>query len=157
MTEPMPRGFTLIETLLYIALFALVMGGFMVATYQVIASTTRTQEKVQVQEEGDFLLHKIDWALTGASVIELPAVGATGDVLKVQNGGVTLEFGLASGHLQLKRDSGAFANLNSDNVTVTDLNFSHSDIDGVGGKPGNVAAGFRVEGQYFETLKYLRQ
>lgn len=150
-------GFTLIETIIYMALFALVMGGFLVGIYQVAEAHRQAQGKVYTQEEGNFLLHKVDWALTGASVIHVPAVNDSGDVLRVENNGVVFEFRLESGHVQLSRNGVAFSDLNGDSVTISGLAFSHADPDGAGGKPARVIASFLADGQYFETVKYLRQ
>src|ERR1051326_3407389 len=60
-------GFTLIETLIYLALFGIMMGGITVVTYGLIESAGKNQTKILVQEEAGFLLGKLNWALTGAS------------------------------------------------------------------------------------------
>ena len=55
------EGFTLIETLMYLALFALIIGGGMTATYQIIESTAGSASHILLQEEGNFILRKIAW------------------------------------------------------------------------------------------------
>jgi hypothetical protein len=55
------KGFTLIETLMYLALFTLIIGGGMLATYQIIESTTASYGHILLQEEGNFILRKIAW------------------------------------------------------------------------------------------------
>src|SRR4051812_4410040 len=62
-------GFTLIETLLYIGLFAIVIGGGMIATYQIIQSTEASKNHIILQEEANFLLRKVNWALAGATSV----------------------------------------------------------------------------------------
>ncbi len=64
-------GFTLIETMIYIALFALIMTGTIVSIYGILGSSARNQLKAMVQEEGSFLVGKVDWSLNGASSIEV--------------------------------------------------------------------------------------
>lgn len=151
------RGFTLIETIIYMGLFSLIMSGFLVGVYQILEAHNFTQDKVYTQEEGSFLIHKIDWALAGASVIYEPTVNTSGEVLRVKNKGITYEFRLESEHIQLSRDASAFSDLNGNVVKISGLSFNHTDIDGPGGKPASVIASFYVNGQYFESLRYLRQ
>ena len=71
------EGFTLIEALIYLALFALIIGGAMVAVYQIIESTNKTNGKVVIQEDVDFLLHKINWALNGATSVSVTPTSMT--------------------------------------------------------------------------------
>lgn len=83
------KGFTLIETLLYLALFTLIIGGGMAAAYQIIQSTEATHQKVIIQEEADFLLRKLEWALSGATVGN---VSFTATTLTVTISGVPVTF-----------------------------------------------------------------
>ena len=48
------QGFTLIETIIYLALFSIIIGGGMVSAYQIIQSTNASHEKITVQEETGF-------------------------------------------------------------------------------------------------------
>jgi type II secretory pathway pseudopilin PulG len=62
-------GMTLIETLVYLVLFAILFGGAISASYNVLEIGGRNQTKIIVQQEGDFLLAKIDWVLSGVDTI----------------------------------------------------------------------------------------
>ena len=81
------KGFTLIETLIYLALFAIFFGGAAAAAYAVIETSGRNLTKSMVQEEGNFMLAKINWALSGVQTIDAPngapAPGNTGSLLSV--------------------------------------------------------------------------
>ena len=151
------QGFTLIEVLLYIALLTLLFGGGVIAAYQVIEAANRTNAGVMVQEEGHFLLRKIDWALTGVTTIVSPAPPpASGPSLTVDKAGVgVITINLASGRAQLNRGVG-FLPLTNDRVTIADLQFEHTDPDGAGGKPAAIRASFTINGNPFEITKYLR-
>ena len=59
----MKKGFTLIETLIYIALFALLIGGGVGSAYSLIASSDRITTGAMLEQEGNFLLAKIGWML----------------------------------------------------------------------------------------------
>ena len=53
-------GFTLIEVLVYLALFGLIMSGAVVSAYQMFEASGRNQTRAMIQEEGDFIVAKID-------------------------------------------------------------------------------------------------
>jgi type II secretory pathway pseudopilin PulG len=57
------RGFTLIEVVLYIGLFGILVGGVIIAAYQLLEGGDRNQVNILIQEEGTFLNRKINWAL----------------------------------------------------------------------------------------------
>lgn len=167
----MNKGFTLIESLLYIALFAIIIGGALVAVYQMIESSDAVSAKNNVEMEGSFLLRKIDWALTGAKDIGSPSVNNSGQVLGINfTTPSPLIFRLNSDKLQLSRDNGiTFSDLSSDYVVVSDVLFTHTDSDYVsptspGPKPAEIKASFDIATKAepsktypFETTKYLRK
>jgi len=159
------KGFTLIETLVYIALFAIVIGGGMIATYQIIQATDADTNHTILQEEANFLLRKIDWALTNSSTIAI--VGNTLTVTEPllppeQN---RLVFDLDSGNLRLRRFDDAtnvmFSSnsLNSINLAVSNLSFvSLSGAKGVKAAfTLTTAQNGRLATEDFSTTKYLRQ
>lgn len=69
------RGVTLIETLIYIALFALLIGGGVSSAYVLIESSDRIGVHAMLEEEGNFLLAKINWALDAGMAVEVNAEG----------------------------------------------------------------------------------
>ena len=168
------QGFTLIESLLYIVLFSIIIGGALVAVYQMIESSDAVSAKNIVEMEGSFLLRKIDWALTGLDLsptsvpIISPALGATSTLLSVNKKDFgpsnPIEIDINSGSVWLRRGTGDFAILNSENIKVDQFKFEHFDTDGTGGKPAGIKASFYISAKtdpdktyYFETTKYLRR
>ncbi len=166
------RGFTLIETLIYLALFAIVIGGGMVAVYQIVEGSNRNNTKVIVEEEANFLLRKVDWALGAASSVATPAPGLPAPSLAVTKLGFAqnpLVFDLddpdadGSGNLRLKRAAGTATNLNSSNVTVSNLIFQR--VAGAAGLPDKLTTSFTISSNLygqpfsedFSTTKFLRQ
>jgi type II secretory pathway pseudopilin PulG len=146
-------GFTLLEVLIYLALFAFIISGALVGVYQIIDSTDKISAKIFVEQEGNFLLRKIDWALIGASSSTVSALGLS--IIRPDLPGQSpLLFSTstdASGlHLQLARGSVATSTLNSDNIAITDLQFTQLS------SPDGVTASFKINGRQFETTKYLR-
>src|ERR1041385_5567651 len=74
-------GFTIIELLVYLGLFGIIMTGILSGSYAVIESANRNQTKGLVQADGDFLLGKINWAMSGVTAVTMPVVGTPGSTL----------------------------------------------------------------------------
>lgn len=117
------RGFTLIETLVYLALFALIIGGMVIAAYMLFETSDRYQTRAMMQEEANFVMAKIMRTLNDAREICSPAVGTPGASLTIASyGGSCGDFtvSLASGDVLLNGNI-----LNSTNVEVDQLLFTH--------------------------------
>ncbi len=69
-------GFTLIEVLLYIALFSILIGGAVVCAFDLLETALNGGTRTMLAQETDFLLAKVSWELNDASEIALPATGA---------------------------------------------------------------------------------
>jgi len=63
----MNKGFTLIEVIIYIALLAFVIGAGVSSAYYLIESSANGKTETNIIAEAEFLLRKIDWAMTGAT------------------------------------------------------------------------------------------
>lgn len=155
------RGFTLIETLVYLALFALIIGGFVAASYMLFETSDRNQTKAMMQEEENFLIGKINYALSGAQVITtpaqpiLPAKVTTSASLVV----TTNTIDLLNGKVRLNPNP-----ISNDNVTVKNLLFIRTFAGGT--NPESIEAGFTISAktsagatvsETASTTRYLRK
>lgn len=161
------RGFTLIETMVYLALYAILIGGAITAAFGMFESAERNQMKAMVELEGIYLIGKIDWALTGATTVDVSPTGT----LYVNRSGISasdnpLIFDVAGGMLRLTRGAGIVQSLNNTNVSVGSLTFVHATSSGDGTNPESIKASFSLNArtpngllysQNFETVKYLRK
>src|SRR3989344_8757434 len=125
-------GFTLLETLIYLLLFTIVIGGGMVATYNVIESTAAGRNQIILQEEANFLFRKIDWALTGSIINSVG--GSTLVIYKNSNTHILTQSG---SNLTI---DGSF--LNSGSILVSNLVFA--DIPANGAKPRGIKTSFTL-------------
>ena len=162
------RAFTLIETIIYIALFALLIGGAVVAVYGIIEGTGRNQQKAMLQQEGDFISAKINWAMSGVQAVNAPSVGIVDDTLSVTKWDTTagnpIVISLSGTDVTLSRAGGPAAPLNNPDFKVTDLRFTHEYLGGT--NPESVRAEFTltavtpngmiVSGS-FATTNYIRR
>jgi len=147
------KGFTLIEVAVYLGLFAIIMGGVFVVTYQLIEGNERTHARVLVQEEGNFIQRKLDWALTGATQIIAPT--STGAVLTIEKDAATITFSESGGVLQMAEGAADPVPLTTDWLTVSGVNFEQ--VPPAGAEPPAVEATFVIADRTFEFTKYLRQ
>ena len=167
-------GFTLIEVLIYLALFGIMFGGVMIAAYNVFESTGRNETKAMVQEEGDFLMAKIDWTISGAQSVTSPASGVSCvspacplSVIKWDTSiGNPVVVTMNGTNMTLSRGSSAAVTLNNDNVQVSNLSFAHNNDSGDGIAPESIQAQFTVStktangsaySQIFKSTNYLRK
>ncbi len=157
-------GFTLIETLVYLALFSIIIGGVLVAAYNLTESSGRTGDKATIETDGSFVLGKLSWALGGvSSSIILPAVGTSSGTLSFNRLDVSinpLTFALdGGGHIMLARGAGTSTPLTSDNVTASALLFTRSATTGT----ESIVTQFTLTGkisrvaEQFTITKYLRK
>ena len=164
-------GFTLIETVIYIGLFAILMGGALTSVYAVIEGNNRNQNKAMVQEEGAFILGKIDWALTGVSSV---SVDNTGKILTITksnfpNNPIIIRVDEGLGDILIKRGIALEQGLNNSNVKIEcppEKCFNRILANGDGINPENISVDIIVNSrtvdgltysQEFSTVKFIRK
>lgn len=64
-------GFTLLEVVIYLALFGLLMTSALPVVYQVLQSMRQTEYTLATQGAGDFIIAKLTSALAGAATVEV--------------------------------------------------------------------------------------
>ena len=151
-------GFTLIETLIYAGLISVIIGFSLIVTYQIIDSSEKLNKKILVEEEANFLLRKIEWALTGLETINSPLPNATSSILsvnKINFSGNPLVFDLDSSNLRLKRGLAVPVILNNENVIVSNLIFKHLAMDG--NKPAGIKTNFNINERAYEIIIYSKK
>ncbi|OGM89352.1 hypothetical protein A3J77_02230 [Candidatus Wolfebacteria bacterium RBG_13_41_7] len=152
------RGFTLIEILIYSALTSIIIGGSLVVVYQIIESSNGIYDKIVIEQEANFLLQKIKWALIGATTINVPPVGATSSTLSVNKANFSdnpIIIDLNSNNLRLKNGLNEQNILNSQNIAVDNVIFEHQAANG--NLPEAVKINLIVNSRLFNTTIYLRK
>lgn len=152
------KGFTLIEVLIYSALIAMIISGSLIAVYQIIEGSNSIQNKIITEQEANFLLSKIRWALTGATTIDIPAIGLASSTLSINKANYSenpIVFDLNSNNLRIKQCSGNPAILNSQNIAINNLIFEHLAASGSG--PEGLKINITINNKLFTTTIYLRK
>lgn len=163
-------GFTLIEVVVYLALFAIMFGGAVAVAYNVIESSGRNQTKAIVQEEGDFLVAKINWALSGVSPTGIisPSTTTPSSTLQVTKyDGTSVVISLNGSNMQIQAPTTPYIlNTSSYQLKVTNLVFTHTAGSGDGVNPEKADAKFTLTSltpngaqisEDFATTAYLRK
>ena len=120
------RGVTLIETLIYLALFAVIMSGLMASAYMLYAGADQSQTKAMLQEEENFIIGKIAYAMSQAQAICNPAPGFPGGTLSISfdavcGGNHDITIAKSGGDVEWGVDA-----LNNSNVTIDNLVFTRT-------------------------------
>lgn len=121
------KGFTLMEVVMYIALFGVLFGSGVVTVYSVVDSSGKNQARARLQAEGEFLLAKIVYGLSGVQNISMPGVGVSGSRLTLTKHDGS-SFGLhATGSALMLQTSDMNVPINASTVAVVPntLVFTH--------------------------------
>lgn len=117
-------GFTILEALIYIALFGFIMGSMVISAYQIFEGSAQAQAMAEREVELNFLLRKFAWALNGATLVSVP----TSDVLRVLHDDEIYDFASSDGMVTLTFNGESYA-LTSSRLEITDLSFELTDAD----------------------------
>ena len=147
------RGFTLIESIVYIALLGFLMSSVLLAVFSISQNSDLFTTKMTATDEGTFVTGKINWALNDLSSITTPSSGY-GNALSITRGdGTQIDVRLVGGAVQMREGvSGSYVALTSSNSTVTTLGFQY-----LAGTPAGVEASTTIGGVVFTTRRYLRK
>jgi len=139
------------EVIIYIGLFAILMGGALVATYQLLEGGSRNQTAVSIQEEGTFIYRKINWALSGAT--DAAVSGTSMLIIQSPPGLVSpLVFDVDGTNMRLAEGGNSSTVLNSSAFPVNNVVFTVSNTDNA----TSVTANFEIESIPFVFQTYLR-
>ncbi len=141
-------GFTLVEVLVYIALFSILVSGVLVSVYTMLESSGRDGTQTMMLEEGNFLLDKIGWVVSDVQIINSPAQNTTGTTLSVTpwdtSVGNPVVVCVGAQHMTIRYGTGVTQQLNNTNVWLTDASFTHVVQNGEGTVPESVTATFTL-------------
>lgn len=157
-----PKGFTLIETLIYIGLLGLIMGASIVTVYELLSGGAKLEAKTVVHSEANFVLRKINWAFSSASYASV----INPKFLQIYRyDGTEVDFCLDSSNpskkiIKIRRGAVgplvctdvAFVPITTSNVLVNDLTFSQ-----ISANPIGIKTDIDVNGFNFTLSKYIRK
>lgn len=147
------RGFTLIESVVYIALLGFLMSSTLLAVYTISQNADVFVAKTAGSDEGAFVVGKLNWALSDLSTITTPSSGYGQTLTIVRSDGTQIDVRLQSGAVQMREGgTGSYVALTTPNVTVSSLGFQY-----LSGTPSGIEASTTINGIVFTTRRYLRK
>jgi prepilin-type N-terminal cleavage/methylation domain-containing protein len=155
------KGLTLIEVIIYIALFGILMTGVLTTAWQLLDGSSKLNTKTTIQNEGSFVLRKLDWALTGLDVTKtLPnGTGTCSQTLTVHKTdsvfeptGIIIQLNSVTNALEIKEGSASAKPITTTNVTVSCFKFRT-----LSGTLGGISATTTINGVDFAITKYIRK
>ena len=150
------RGFTLIEVVVYIALISIVIGYSTSGDYTLIRDSERLNARVIIDAEANFLLKKIEWALSSVQNITNPSSGFSDDSLSIErynfsaNNPVVFDLD-SDGNLRITVGVNTEI-LNSELINVDNLLFEH--IAPNGDRPAGLKTSMDVNRRTYEMTLY---
>lgn len=151
--DDIEKGFTLIETLVYIGLFVLLVGGGMATAYNIFSSNATLQSKIFAEQEGEFVLGKLNWILSSTASTSLNPSPLKLTVTR-PSGTFEVTYDQTSKQVILKQDSGSPKPLNSTASRVEAFTISKTETPGL---PDQVNIAFNIESRTFSLNKYVRE
>ena len=155
------RGFTIVEMLVYIALLGILMTGALLGAWQLLQGSAQISGRTVTQDEESFVLHKIDWALTGAKTITSPSSGTpySSTLSLTKYDATTVDICLSGQKVWMRENKtggvcadSSFASTTTTNVKVTGLSFHY-----ISGPPVGIEAAVTVNNTFTaSTTKYVR-
>jgi prepilin-type N-terminal cleavage/methylation domain-containing protein len=142
------RGFTLIELIIYIALFSILIGGVITCTYNLFESSGHNETQAMLVEEGNFLLGKTSWLMSGIQTINTPTANTSGNTLSVTKTdpsvGNPVVMSMSGNNITLQRGATTAQILNNTNVWLSNVSFAHTIQSGQGLVPESIIATFTL-------------
>ena len=144
-----PRGLTLIETILYIALLSLFMlSALGVASALMQASASASQQAV-VQEEGTFVVRKLNWLFSTLATSTI-AAGYSTSLFGAEVDGTPVQIRLIDSALVIQEGSeSAFVPLTTANVAVSQISFLYLPLAST--SPAELEASTTINGSVFSA------
>ncbi len=128
------RGFTLMELLIFSAVFTIVMIGFITVLITVVRVQSRQSSATDVETQGQFLVQQFQYYIQSARLVDMASDAATGTLrlrMATSSADPTI-ITLATGTVYISQGiAGALQALTSNKVTVSNVSFvRHYNLSG---------------------------
>ncbi len=147
------EGFTLIETIIYIALFSIMIGGIFVSIFQIMQNTYQLEGNNVLDQEMTFTVQKIDWLLDDLKIISIPSSGSSTNFSAQNITNENISLVIEDGRIKACK-GGTCEFITSINVTADSLTFTH--LDEGNGAPKGIKIRVELSGRTIEINKFLR-
>lgn len=149
------KGFTLIEVLVYLALLSIIITGCLSTAYFVLETSQKIDKAITQNEEKNFLLSILSWAMDGAVAINSPTAQQNGNTLSINKSDFDknpLVFSFTDRTLYLGIGGDAALPLNTSDTPITDFSVLHILNQSIEGASINLT----FDAQNLNLIKFLK-
>ncbi len=122
------NGFSLVEVLLYVAIFSVVIGAYGALLSAISVTKNKTRVVLEVEQQGELVSGFFAQTLRGAQSVNVPSQGNSSTQLSLAMPSPAPSpavFSLSSGRVAFTEGGGGAEYLTSTKLTVSDLSFSN--------------------------------
>jgi type II secretory pathway pseudopilin PulG len=123
MAHNVMRAFTLLESVLYMAIFSLLLSGFLSGFFALSESAGKNQTRALLETEGSFYMAKIVYEIQHSVGITEPGEATSNELSLITHSGDTVRIQLDSGALY-RTENGIPSQLSGNGIVVSNLDFS---------------------------------
>ena len=146
------KGFSLIETIVYIAIFSAFIGALVTFALNINTSRLKTQTMLEVKGQGADLMRILTNSVKNATAINYPGTGLSSGTLSVDMSDTLVNPTIFSGSgeaIYITEGANSAIALTNNEVKVTDLSFTNvSKIN----TPGVIQIRFTISNTALQTL-----
>ena len=151
------KGFTIIETLIYVAIFSIIVGALSSFVLSINSSRLRAQILFEVNDQGTNIVRIISQTIRNGQSINMPTSGSTAASLSVATANVVTNptiFSVVDEILYITEGSGSPIALTNNKVKISNVIFTNLSRSGTPGVVeirftlSNIASAIKVEQQY---------
>lgn len=146
------QGFTLVETIVYIAIFAIVAGALVTFILNINSSRLHSQTMLEVKGHGADLMRTLTTAIKNATAINSPGTGSNSGVLSINTPDVTKNptvFSANGEALFITEGVNTALALTNNKVKITNLTFTNLTRTGT---KGVIQIRFKIQNTAQQTL-----
>lgn len=152
------KGFTLIETLIYMALSGIIIVGFVLAAFPIFTNTDKISANIAKEGEAVFMMQKLYWMLNHSTDIDIS--GGNDEIAIDLHDGGEAHFRQGAGEIEYSDDGVDWLPLTNSRVSFENFSVEHFlESDGI---PQYVELSFDVKNpdnslsHFGPVRKYLR-
>ncbi|OGY38676.1 MAG: hypothetical protein A2418_01310 [Candidatus Brennerbacteria bacterium RIFOXYC1_FULL_41_11] len=151
-------GLTLIETVIYSALIAMILGGSFGVVYQVLRGADWLSGEIMREQELSFIFGKIGWSLTNIESVIAPVQNSTSSVMILNKKNFAknpIVFSISSSSIFLKLGTDEALPINNSRIVIEALVFGRESFSTSTAEI--LKAMVLTGGQEYETFFHLKQ
>lgn len=120
------KAFTLVETLLYIALVGILLTSIVTFLSAILATESKNEAIFEVDQQATFVIDKVTDTIRNAEAINSPSAGSNGNSLSLEMANASEDptvFSLNGGIMEITEGSSGSIPISTNNVTISGLTF----------------------------------